>query len=343
MTHTTNLRKVVTGPPVWSGDDLAVRSDWIYHLSERDLAEIDKAVKGISVEIPALYEVTAEHFPLPNFSRILAELDNELHQGRGFFLLRGIATHQYTEQQLAAIFWGIGCYFGVGLAQSIKGDRLGHVINRSGPGDDKRHMRNYELGGALRMHTDLNNDVVGLLMLHHAKEGGASRIASSMLVHNIILEEHPEFLDPLFRGYYFHLLRGDRTNDNQLTDHRVPIFINHGDTLSCHYNPSPIDRSVQRAGVELSEIEANAVKSVAEVAARPGVYLDMELEPGDIQLINNHVILHGRTDYKDFSETERRRHLLRLWLRSNRARTQPLETQVHQIDKFGYRYHNSSA
>ena len=52
MTHTTNLRKVVTGPPVWSGDDLAVRSDWIYHLSERDLAEIDKAVKGISVEIP---------------------------------------------------------------------------------------------------------------------------------------------------------------------------------------------------------------------------------------------------------------------------------------------------
>ena len=187
------------------------------------------------------------------------------------------------------------------------------------------------------MPTDLNNDVVGLLMLQHAKSGGESRIASSMTVHNTILAEHPEYLAPLYRGYRFHILGSDRGGAARLTDHRIPIFVDHGEALSCHYNPSPIDRSVERAGVALSQTDTDAVRYVAEVAARPGIYLDMALQPGDIQLLNNHVIMHGRTDYQDYPEMERRRHLLRLWLRSPRAQKQPPETQVHRTDDLGYR------
>ena len=244
MASAGSVRKPISGPSVWSGRDFAGRDDWIYRLSAAELAEIDGAVKGIPVDVPALYQITAKDFPLPILAEALAGLDDELHHGRGFILLRGIPVDRYGEDQLAAIFWGIGCYFGTGLAQSVKGDRLGHVIDRSGSGDDKRHMRNYELGGDLRMHTDLNNDVVGLMMLHHAQSGGESRIASSMTVHNIILEERPEFLEPLYRGYHFHLLGSDRDAAARLTDHRVPIFVDHGDAVSCHFNPSPIDRSV---------------------------------------------------------------------------------------------------
>lgn len=335
--------KPITGPHVWLGTDYAGRDDWIFHLSPAHLAEIDAAVRRIPTEIPALYDVTAEDFRLPALASELRQLEAEMQHGRGFIVLRGVAAERYGEQELAAIFWGIGAHFGVGLAQSRKGDRLGHVIDRSGPDSDVRQMRNYELGGDLRMHTDLNNDVVGLLMLQHAKQGGESRIASSMAVHNIILAEHPEYMEPLYRGYYFHLLRGDRPGDSQLTGHRIPIFVkhgehgDHGDAVSCHFNPSPIDRSVERGGVKLSQVEAGAVRFVAEAAARPGVYLDMALRPGDIQFLNNHVILHGRTDYQDHEEPERRRHLLRLWLRSRTARKQPPETQVHKIDELGYR------
>ena len=174
------------------------------------------------------------------------------------------------------------------------------------------------------------------MMLHHAMSGGESRIASSLAVHNVILHEHPEYLDPLYRGYHFHILGSDRGAAARLTDHRIPIFVDHGDAVSCHYNPSPIDRSVERAGVKLTEIEAGAVRFVAEVAARPGIYLDMLLQPGDIQLLNNHAIMHGRTDYQDYPESGRRRHLLRLWLRSARAQKQPPETQMHRIDELGY-------
>lgn len=330
--------KPVSGPHVWQGDTFAGRDDWIFRLTATHLAEIDAALKGIPTAIPDLYNVTAENFPLPTLAEDLHGLEKELQQGRGFILLRGLPADPYTEEELAAIFWGIGTHFGTGLAQSSKGDRLGHVIDRSDPGSDIRHMRNYELGGHLRMHTDLNNDLVGLLMFQHAKNGGESRIASSMAVHNVILQEHPEYLEPLYRGYFFHVLGGDRANDTQLSDHRIPIFVDHGDAVSCHYNPSPIDRAVERAGVQLSEIEAGAVRFVAEVAARPGIYLDMALQPGDIQLLNNHVIMHGRTDYEDYPEPERRRHLLRLWLRSPKSQSQPAETQVHKTDDLGYRF-----
>lgn len=333
----TRVREAITGPSVWVGPDFAGRDDWVYRLSPAELAEIDAAVKNVPIEVPALYDVTAADFPLPMLAPALSAMDHELHHGRGFILLRGIPADRYSEDQMAAIFWGIGSHFGTGIVQSQKGDRLGHVIDRSDPGSDRRHMRNYELGGYLRMHTDLNNDLVALMMLQHAKSGGESRIASAMAVHNVILDEHPDYLDPLYRGYYFHVLGSDRDGPARLTDHRVPVFVDHGDAVSCHFNPSPIDRAVSRAGVELSAVEAAAVRTVAEVAWRPGIYLDMALEPGDIQILNNHAILHGRADYEDYPEMERRRHLLRLWLRSDRARRQPPETQVHKIDELGYR------
>lgn len=330
--------KPISGPHVWWGEAFAERNDWIFLLTATHLAEIHHALQGIPTSIPALYTVKAADFPLPTLAQDLHDLNTELQQGRGFILLRGLPVDRYTEEELGAIFWGIGAHFGIGQAQSSKGDRLGHVIDRSGADSDTRHMRNYELGGNLRMHTDLNNDVVGLLMFQHAKSGGESRIASSMAIHNVILEEHPDYLAPLYRGYYFHVLGGDRVTDSQLSDHRIPIFVDHGDTVSCHYNPSPIDRAVARAGVQLTDTEAEAVRFVAEAAARPGLYLDMALQPGDIQLLNNHVIMHGRTDYEDHPEAERRRHLLRLWLRCPHARKQPPETQVHKTDEFGYRF-----
>jgi hypothetical protein len=49
----------------------------------------------------------------------------------------------------------------------------------------------------------------------------------------------------------------------------------------------------------------------------------MEFQPGDIQLVHNHTILHDRTAFEDFPEPERKRHLLRLWLAPSSARTLP--------------------
>lgn len=335
---TTKVKKApVTGPNVWTGAELAGSDDWIFRLTPTHLAEIDAALGPAHAEVPALYDVTARDFPLPTLAAELARLGDALERGRGFVLIRGIPVERYSDEEMATIFWGIGAHFGVGLAQSNKGDRLGHVVDLSNPGSDVKQMRSYELGGGLSMHTDINNDVVGLMMLRDAKSGGASRIASSMAIYNVILAEHPEFLEPLTRGYYFHVFRHQRVGKSKLTPHRIPVFSHYDGALSCHFSPRPIERSVNRAGVKLSALEAGAVEFFVEVAGRPEIYLDMFMEPGDIQLINNHLILHGRTDYEDFPEPQRRRHMLRLWLRCANARKQAPNTRVHETDELGYR------
>ena len=58
---------------------------------------------------------------------------------------------------------------------------------------------------------------------------------------------------------------------------------------------------------------------IDEIAADPGIHLDMEFRAGDIQWLKNAAILHARTEYEDHAEPERKRHLLRLWLTSRRA------------------------
>ena len=41
---------------------------------------------------------------------------------------------------------------------------------------------------------------------------------------------------------------------------------------------------------------------------------EMRLERGDIQLLNNHFVLHSRTEFQDHEDPQLKRHMMRLWL-----------------------------
>jgi hypothetical protein len=51
--------------------------------------------------------------------------------------------------------------------------------------------------------------------------------------------------------------------------------------------------------------------------------LSFQMEPGDFQLVNNYCVLHARTNFEDYAEPDRRRHLLRLWLATPNSRELP--------------------
>jgi hypothetical protein len=54
-----------------------------------------------------------------------------------------------------------------------------------------------------------------------------------------------------------------------------------------------------------------------------GISMAMEFRPGDMQFVHNHSCLHSRTDFEDWEEPAKRRHLLRLWLAPQKARALP--------------------
>lgn len=291
-----------SGPAVWYGADQSQRTDWVIHLSGEQQAELTRAANHVRASGLRLEEARREDFNLPTLAPVMVHIKRELYAGRGFTLVRGLDVSDHSIDELGIIFWGIGTYLGMGVAQSTAGDRLGHVINR---GSTDRY---YTAGGAIEFHMD-PVDVVGLLCIRSALEGGQSRIASAAAIHNVMLAERPDLLQLLYRG--FHCSR--RGHGDRVSEWRVPVYAQHAERLESYFLPITI-RQAGEEGFPLSTAEQEAIDYLQAVAARPGIYLDMDFQPGDFQLLNNRTIFHARTDYRDNPDPDLKRHLLRLWL-----------------------------
>ncbi len=297
----------VAGPSAWRSADFAGREDWIHRFSGSELAELERAAEQVRARGLTLDQAGKNDFHLPVLSKLLAQAKLELAQGRGFVMLRGIPVERYTLDELGTLFWGLGAHLGTGVTQSLKGDRLGHVMDIGGDAD-----RYYTRGGELEFHMD-PVDVVGLLCLREAVSGGESRIVSSMTIHNTILREKPELMASLEAGYHYSRRQQDPSGQQPYTAHRVPVFIDGGMGRECYFLPAAFRRAAVD-GAPFDETDRAAVHAIEEIAARPENYLDMKFQRGDIQFLNNRTILHARTDYVDNPDPARKRLLYRLWL-----------------------------
>lgn len=274
------------GPHVWRAADLAADRSWAFDLAPAEIASLE-----------------AGRFDLPRLDKVRIGLE----RGRGLALVRGLPVARYGEETAAAIFTGIGDALGIAVSQSYRGDRIGHVRDIGEAG------RYYTVGGALEMHMD-PVDVVGLLCLKKAVRGGESRIASSAAVHNAVLAERPDLVPVLRRGFHYTSRQEDKAaGAPPVTPHRVPVFGEIDGRFAAFLLPIAI-RNAEKAGAPLSPLEHEALETVARTAARPDLAYEMDLEPGDMQFLNNRLILHGRADYRDAPDPDRKRHMLRLWL-----------------------------
>lgn len=292
------------GPHVWGAADYADPATWAHLLSADALADLARAVAGVRARGLVLDEVTAADFALPALADDLADMGRTLATGRGFVLLRGIPYADYSDDELAIILWGIGTHLGVGVSQSQRGDRIGHVQDRGEVG------RYYGVGGPIEVHMD-PVDVTGLMCLRPARRGGATPLMSSYAVREVISAERPDLLAVLDRGFHY----GSEAIRTAVTPHRIPMFGQAaGDAPDCFYLPAAIRTATGGGREALMPQEREAMAFVEAVAARPDMSIPMRLEPGEVQFVNNRVILHARTDYEDWPEPQRKRHLLRLWL-----------------------------
>jgi alpha-ketoglutarate-dependent taurine dioxygenase len=64
----------------------------------------------------------------------------------------------------------------------------------------------------------------------------------------------------------------------------------------------------------LTSAQIELLDLIDTIANDPAYYLSLDFEPGDMQFLKNAAILHARTEYEDWPEPAKKRHLLRLWL-----------------------------
>ena len=317
MALTESSYEIAAMPPgpiddatAWYGSELTKTTDWIYHLTSEEVREVDAAVRqatGLDI-----IELTAERFPLPNLALRLGRLVGEVQRGRGFVLLRGLPIDDYSLAEAALAYYGIGSHMGSARSQNAEGHVLGHVLDIGHDHKRNAEQRGYRAAGALRFHTD-SVDIVGLFCWRAARHGGKSRVVSAATIHNEVLRRRPELAPELFRP--IHRDRRGEVPEGKPPWWIMPIFQWYGGTLFSHFSGEYI-RSVERFAEvpRFTELQHETFALIEEIADDPEVHLRMELQPGDMQFVNNHALLHGREDYQDWPEPERRRYLLRLWI-----------------------------
>ena len=297
----------------WRGSDFTAAGDFTHRLTAAEMAEIDAAVQAVAERRIDHAAIDRGNFALPQLGKYLTSVrDDVLLPGRGFIVIRGLPVERYSMAQAAAAFLGIGAYVGKPVSQNGKGHILGHVKDLGRSVDDPT-ARIYQTTHKQTFHTD-SVDIVGLLCLKTARSGGLSRIVSSLFLYNEMFRRRPDLAAALFEPFYFD--RRGEVAQGQNGWYATPIFHWYADRLSVIYGNRYYIQSAQRFPEvpRLTDRQIEALDLFDALANDPANYLDIEFKPGDIQLIHNHVILHDRTDYEDWPEPERKRHLLRLWL-----------------------------
>jgi hypothetical protein len=298
----------ITGPSVWKGEDIARDPNWIYTLTEADRVGLDQMLTYLSDRQLALPQMTRDDISIGPIAKTLDAITTDLEQGRGFALLRGLPIDQYSDEQINQVYYAIGLYMGQPVKQNPRGDLLGLVMN---VGDiTKKDTRVYETNLYLPYHTD-PSDVVGLLCVRKAKQGGMSSLVSASAIYNAIIDEQPELLGVYYRPFCYAHLGEDKMS---------PIFSFHEGKLSCRYLRQYIELGYDQMGIPLSRIETEALDLFDDIMMRPEMRVDMMLEQGDIQFANNYAVLHSRTAFEDHEDENRRRKKLRLWLKMPQAR-----------------------
>jgi Taurine catabolism dioxygenase TauD, TfdA family len=310
------LREPLASPQAWRGEDMRGSDGWVHELTGDEVGDLDRAVARAKRGGRSLRELGRADFDLPALAAASESWLTELDDGRGFVLVRGVPVERYSLEQAQLAYWVLGLQLGTAVSQNAAGDVLGHVRDE-GLGKRDPSVRLYRTRERLGFHTD-GSDIVGLLCWKPSRSGGQSRIASSVAIHNEILRRRPDLIDTLYEPFPFD--RNDEQAPGEPPYWSLPLCAFDAGRLRTFYIGWYIRDSQRHAEApRLTRAQSEVIDLLDEIASDPRFYLDMDFRPGDVQWLKNSVILHARTDFEDFAEPERKRHLLRLWLTSRRA------------------------
>jgi hypothetical protein len=309
----------VIDPAGWTKDDLARDQRWLHVLSPAEIADLDRAVKEAVTRGLKLTDIGPGVVPLPVIGPALQRIRAEVIDGLGLALIRGVPVGRYTREESAIAYWLIGTQFGEPVSQNAKGHLLGHVKDLGEKTLANPSHRGYQTHDMLPFHCD-SCDIVGLLCLHPSKSGGESTVVSTVTLYNEMLRTRPdlaaELVAPVYRD------RRGEIPDGAKPYYQLPVFNFHAGYFTASWQGGYI-RSAQR----FDELPRHSPKLVEALdlfgkMARQLCH-HMDFRAGDIQLLNNHVTVHSRTEFIDFDEPEKKRHLLRLWLATPDGRPLP--------------------
>ncbi len=313
------LERPLPEPRAWHGAVLAAAA-YLVPIPAAVHAELDAALAELRrAPVPTLL-LLPEHFRLTAAARLMAEVRDRLDDGPGFVVLDRLRVDAMSRDEAIALYWLLMNFLEPPVAQEWKGTVI-YDVRHDGQ-EYSADTRGALTPEGLEMHTDSSMgeappSYVSLFCLRPARSGGVSIVSSAAAAHNFFLREHPALLRRLYEVFYRDH-QEYQAADAAASNFR-PVFAWDG-RLRTRFNARHIVRGYEKTGRDLDADGARAVRLMDEFLSDPTHRLDLWLERGQVQVLNNRLIVHGRTPYRDHEEPQLRRHLVRLWLRAGDRR-----------------------
>lgn len=309
---------IIDHPTAWRGDELSRSSEWIWRLDTPQIEELVRIGRRFVDDDPDLHHVTAADYPLVACRSLVSECGRQMDEGRGFVLVRGLDPVELGDAVCGAIFFVMGVHLGVPMQQNQDGDLLDHVIATSSKTMDDPGALPSRVRDRLPFHSD-SSDVVALMCLRPSKSGGASSLVSGVTIYNEVVRRRPDLAERLFDNFHWDWRRQDPASPTMTYTSPVISWVD--GVFSTYAGSSMVFSAQEYPDVPpLDDAQREALELYDSISQEPGLAIDMDFQPGDIQWLLNYAALHSRTEYDDWPEPQRRRHLLRVWLRRDVGR-----------------------
>jgi len=306
----------IEGPAVWTSAGQRPE-DGVVRLDAECQAEITGLAAALESDRGPVEALHPDDFPLPALARLMALVRAQLETGPGFAIIDRLPLAAMDRDTATKVYWLLVSHLGPPVAQKWTGERLYAVTDTGLKEEAGNGVRSSKTNQGQYYHTDnsfnLPPDFVALLCLQTARSGGESGLVSFQTAYNILLDEHPELLPRYFQPFYF-----DRQHEHPPDDARLaskPVFERAGGAVHVCFSRRLIQYGYELAGQPMDADTEAAVGHLCEILERPGMARTFQFAPGQIQIANNRRLGHRRTAFADWPEAERKRHLVRLWVR----------------------------
>jgi hypothetical protein len=300
----------------WAAETM-FENDGLIELDGACIVELEAAAAEIEANPLPAEALTPRDFEMPACRAAMARVHEQIYNDVGFAIIDRLPVDRLRAETATKLYWLLMSMVSRPVAQKWDGTMIYDIVDTGHKALAGNGVRSSKTNGGQGYHTDnafnLPPDFVALFCLQTAKEGGISGLVSFETIHNLLLEEYPEVLPRLYEPFYF-----DRQLEHAPDDERLsfkPVFESDGKKLFSNFSPRLVAQGYEMHREEMDQAGCKAIEALMDVSERPGLGKTFGFERGQIQIVNNKQLGHRRTGFEDWPEPERRRHLVRIWLR----------------------------
>lgn len=308
----------VTGPIAWAAETM-LADEGMVRLPDDCIVELLVVAEMLLKNPLPVEALRPEDFDLPLTTALMAAVRETLETGIGFAIIDRLPLGEVGPEIATKLYWLLMALIARPVAQKWNGKMFDDIVDtgvKTAPGNGVRASKTNQGQG---YHTDnafnLPPDHVSLFCIRPAQKGGESGIVSFASVFNRLLDEAPQVIPRLYQPFYF-----DRQNEHAPGESPIsqsPVLTNDGDSVAIRVSMRLIPQGYAVAGVAMDPATLAAIDALKQITERPTLSRAFSFEPGQIQVLNNRRIGHRRTAFTDWPEPERRRHLVRIWMRKS--------------------------